>query len=556
MSTKVTRILLLIIFIGTACICWQTFACKVEPCSFRTSRKRSANLYQPEIASNFKRFKENAPTLTYKLLQVIYKLLHAGLWILGTCLNALLWLLNAILWPLNAIPWLLNATISFCTEVCVRIFGILFNIVKLLEAFGFGVKFLLELNYAVLSYIFDTVGCIKAGIADAVVLVKITLANQTEHVYESSSMAFEGVQNLFLTACNQTWVNARYISSIVANNFTLPFGLSALDSDLLVSMFLAGLEFFMESIKMTSEMFKDGNLFLLSYTYGTLCKLGENVLKCVITLVCGIKDVVTVVKAQIVSMITWPFYSLSSIVSNISFMLCYSWESLVIWLGYIDSGIRETVFSIARTIVLVLSGFVSNISGCLWIVFHSIARFFSGIVYIISGTISSLTGSVTGFINSYIPGGYVGCTALVCVSIALYFSHDEITSLIVSSWVSLRRMNENARPIPNIEDELSNDEQDFEVQENEDIPAQNMPEPLLDGEMPQNPTKLQYELELEKDKRLCVICQDKVKNVLLMPCRHVCMCQHCLLEIRLGHLYLAQCPLCRTHIQSTLEVFV
>ena len=543
MSTRAVRILLLIFFIGITCICSQTFAHKVELYSSRTSAKAgtSANLNQPEIASTLKRFEENAPTLI-KLLQAICEVLLAGLWILDTSLNAFL--------------WLLNATISSFTEVCIRVFGVLFNIVKLLEAIGFGVKFLLELNYAVLSYIFDTVGCIKAGIADAVVLVKITLVNQTEHVYESSSMAFEGVQNLFLTACNQTWVNARYISSIVANNFTLPFGLSALDSGLLVSMFLAGLEFFVESIKMTGEIFKDGSLFLLNYTYGALCKIGENVLKCVITHICGIKDVVTMVITQIVYMITWPFYFLSSLASNISFMLCYSWESFVNWLGFIDSGIRETVFSTVRTIGLVLSGFVSNISGCLWVVFHSIARFFTGLVYIIGGTISSFTGSFTRFMNSYIPGGFLGFTALVCVLIALYFWHEDITSLIVSSWVSLRRMNENARPIPNIEDELAYDEQDFVVQENEDMPAQNIPELLLDREMPQNKTKLKYELELEKDKQLCVICQDNIKNILLMPCRHVCMCQHCLLEIRQGHLYLAQCPLCRTHIQSTLEVLV
>ena len=548
MSARATKILLPIFFIGITCICFQTFAYKALPYSSPTGTKKSAKLNQPEIASTFKRFEENAPTLI-KLLQAIVEVLLAGLWILDTSLNAFLWLLNAFL-------WLLNATISVCTEVCVRVFGVLFNIVKFLEAIGFGVKFLLELNYTVLSYIFDTVGCIKAGIADAVVLVKISLANQTEQVYESSSMAFEGVQNLFLTACNQTWVNARYISSMVANNFTLPFGLSALDSGLLASMCLAGLEFFVESIKMTSEMFKDGNLFLLSYIYGTLCKIGKNVLKCVVTLVGGVRNVVTTVTTHIVFMITWSFYFLSNLVSNISCMLCYSWQSFVNWLSCIDSGIREMVFWTVRTTGLVLSGFVSNISRCLWVLLYSIARFFSGLVYIISGTVSSITGSFTGFISLCIPGGFLGFIALTCVLTVLYFWHEEITSLIISSWVSLRRMNENARPIQNIEDELPNDEQDFVVQENEDMPAQNTREPLLDRKVPQNQTKLKYELELEKDKRLCVICQDNVKNILLMPCRHVCICQHCLLEIRQGHLYLAQCPLCRTHIQSSLEVFV
>jgi RING finger protein 26 len=79
---------------------------------------------------------------------------------------------------------------------------------------------------------------------------------------------------------------------------------------------------------------------------------------------------------------------------------------------------------------------------------------------------------------------------------------------------------------------------------------------LNNGENRQNATKPNYVLEREKDKRLCVICQDNVTNILLMPCRHVCMCQQCLNKIRQGRVQLAQCPLCRTHIQSTLEVFV
>jgi RING finger protein 26 len=530
-----------IFFFGVSSICLQTFAVNVEPYSSQTSEKKRIELNQPEIASTFKRFEENAPTLI-KLLQAICEVLFAGLWVLDTSLNAFLCLINEV--------------ISSCTNVCVCIFGVLFNIVKLLEAFGFGVKFLLELNYAVLSYIFDTLGCIKAGLADAVVLFKITLANQTQHVYESSSMAFEGVQNLFLTACNQTLVNARYISSIVATNFTPPFGLSALDSGMLVSMFLAGLQFFVESIKMAGEMFKDFNSFLLTYTFGTLRKFGEHILESIVAFVCCIRDIVTMVTNQTIFMVTWPFYFIGNIVSNIWCMLCYSWESFVNWTGHIDSVIREMVLSILRTIGLGLSNLVSNISGGLWVLLHSIGRGFSGLVHIIYATISSAMSSVVGFINLYIPGGFLGCAVLVCFLTVLYLWHEKIGSLIVSSWISLRRMNENGRPIPDMANELLNGEQDFDMQENENMPAHKMPEPPLDREMPQNQTKLKHELELEKDKRLCVICQDNVKNILLMPCRHVCMCQQCLLEIRQGHLYFAQCPLCRTHIQSTLEVFV
>ncbi|CAB4017562.1 E3 ubiquitin- ligase RNF26-like [Paramuricea clavata] len=539
MSAKGERILLVVFLFGITSVCLRTLAVKVEPYSSQAKAKQSINLNHPEIASTFKRFEENAPTLI-KLLQAICEVLFAGLWILDTSLNAFL--------------WLLNETVGSCTDLCSRIFGILINVVKLLEAFGFVVKFLLELNYTLLSYIFDTFGCLRAGLHDAVTLVKITIANQTEHMYESSSMALEGVQNLFLTACNQTWVNVRYISSIVTTNFTPPFGLSALDFSLLVSMFLAGLEFFVESVKMSGVIFKDGNIFLLNYIYGTLCKVGGSVLEYIVAFVCCIRDAVTMVTTQILYTVTLPFYFLASIVSNILRMLYYSWQAFVNWVGYIDSSIREIMYSILQTIGLGLSSLVCNIKGGLYNLIYTITRCLSGLVYVIIGAISSIVYGITGFITAYIPGGFLGCIALASILTVLYLWHKEITSLLVSSWISLRRMNENARPIAG-EHQPFNDEQDFDIQ-GVDIAARNMPEPPLDREMPQNQTKLNYELEREKDKRLCVICQDNVKNILLMPCRHVCMCQQCLNEIRQGRVQLAQCPLCRTQIQSTLEVFV
>lgn len=52
------------------------------------------------------------------------------------------------------------------------------------------------------------------------------------------------------------------------------------------------------------------------------------------------------------------------------------------------------------------------------------------------------------------------------------------------------------------------------------------------------------------DSRLCVICHDGQKSVLLLPCRHLCVCINC------GHMErLNQCPLCRQKIEETLQVY-
>jgi len=53
-----------------------------------------------------------------------------------------------------------------------------------------------------------------------------------------------------------------------------------------------------------------------------------------------------------------------------------------------------------------------------------------------------------------------------------------------------------------------------------------------------------------EDARMCVICKEKNKCVLFMPCRHLCACQDC------GHLnVLAQCPLCRQNILERINVY-
>ncbi|KAK4877764.1 hypothetical protein RN001_010270 [Aquatica leii] len=51
---------------------------------------------------------------------------------------------------------------------------------------------------------------------------------------------------------------------------------------------------------------------------------------------------------------------------------------------------------------------------------------------------------------------------------------------------------------------------------------------------------------------LCIICQDHDKCILMLPCRHLCVCNTC--NIRLQQ-YDRTCPICRTVIQRTMKVF-
>ena len=64
-------------------------------------------------------------------------------------------------------------------------------------------------------------------------------------------------------------------------------------------------------------------------------------------------------------------------------------------------------------------------------------------------------------------------------------------------------------------------------------------------------------VESEKERRMCVVCQDRTKSVLVLPCRHMCMCVECGNMIaRSRSRESRRCPLCRTKINTIMNVYV
>ena len=51
----------------------------------------------------------------------------------------------------------------------------------------------------------------------------------------------------------------------------------------------------------------------------------------------------------------------------------------------------------------------------------------------------------------------------------------------------------------------------------------------------------------------CVICDERQKCILFLPCKHVCTCSEC---SDLNVLYSRKCPLCRTIIERKLKIFL
>lgn len=55
----------------------------------------------------------------------------------------------------------------------------------------------------------------------------------------------------------------------------------------------------------------------------------------------------------------------------------------------------------------------------------------------------------------------------------------------------------------------------------------------------------------EVDENLCVICEDGKKQVVLLPCKHMCLCKACA-----DFEKIKECPMCRSNIESSMAVFI
>ncbi|KAG8234159.1 hypothetical protein J437_LFUL014949 [Ladona fulva] len=68
-----------------------------------------------------------------------------------------------------------------------------------------------------------------------------------------------------------------------------------------------------------------------------------------------------------------------------------------------------------------------------------------------------------------------------------------------------------------------------------------------------NVKELQRTLEAELEERLCSVCRERRKSVIVLPCRHLCMCDECVSVVaQISRM----CPLCRCPIVNTLKVYV
>ncbi|KAH8400448.1 hypothetical protein KR222_000011, partial [Zaprionus bogoriensis] len=52
----------------------------------------------------------------------------------------------------------------------------------------------------------------------------------------------------------------------------------------------------------------------------------------------------------------------------------------------------------------------------------------------------------------------------------------------------------------------------------------------------------------------CVICLERSRNIVLLPCRHLCLCRHCSQRLQCAE-EAVRCPVCRNHVDTSMVVY-
>lgn len=227
---------------------------------------------------------------------------------------------------------------------------------------------------------------------------------------------------------------------------------------------------------------------------------------------------------------------------------------------------------------LIPLGFVYGISMCVFFIGRSCEEIMSLAGSIFRGILCFLYGIIQ-FLHDMPFEAQAGLILGTCIMFASMKYHTHITHCFAnlcvqmkyalhSAWTSLEML------LLSIFTNQNNEHENEEPSENEDSGDETGSDNSLAHGSSHSPTinlrsrcvtrveqgktnatrqYLLHQLEQEQESKLCVVCQDRRKCVIILPCRHLCLCMECCTVVRSE---LGTCPVCRQVVRRTLKIYV
>ena len=125
---------------------------------------------------------------------------------------------------------------------------------------------------------------------------------------------------------------------------------------------------------------------------------------------------------------------------------------------------------------------------------------------------------------------------------------SKITSDLMSADATIKRLRAERNDLRRIVSELRGGVEGLDLKQIEKVEMEL--QAAVKNVIKVKERKVKEALVTEEEKRMCVVCQTEAKSVLLMPCRHMCLCKECSRNNAMD-----KCPLCRVKITQKIDVY-
>lgn len=425
----------------------------------------------------------------------------------------------------DALYFVINTVVITSCEVISSVFGCVKYAIKLVEYIGCGVKAVLQLNYNFVSSLFEALAKTARFVRDSVRSFTESIVTGLASLLQDLVNLVHGVINWIPGGLHQasngggTSTNATsslLYQSYLGWKYVLTTPISALLT--IASSVRAIVECLLVSVWNTGFL-----IFELLYSFIASIFLGiEFVGKTVMT--CSMSA-----WNQLIAFSKWLLYGIKAIVGVVAQT---TWEAF-----------NAIAWAIIGTLSSVIRGLFSKCSSVYWFVCRSLTELGSfflncmetllnaaalAIRYSPVGRWTLMVLALSGFLPIY------SWTVLRVNVFSVAFELLETSVQSVLAFVASYQIPLFSREIQTADQR----EQLIMVPRNE------------------KNVDLIEQLERERDQNLCVVCQTEKKNIVVMPCRHMCMCKSCCARLfQMQRYHRKTCPICRHVITSTLEIY-